>query len=693
MTKRFVSSIVVALSLCALLFVATAVLSPGSTQAGPVSAAQSQGEGAEKGQGSTEQPRGTWSDVAPFPTISVTEWYPCNPQPCTPTGVNVSARIKRAGASGYHPNGKLYMMGGRHGLDGQEDYPLRWIWEYDPLANTWTRKNALLEGTQSRDRFVANMAVATLTDTTGVRVYAVGGSNVDSVPSNLVRSYDPVADSITQLTGDVWPATPVRIPGGWAVHDNKLYIFGGFSLIANGGQGSVFTDTWRFDPMAPVGSKWTQLDSMNLGRGYIGGAAVNGKLYAVGGDTWDAATRTLTPVSNVEMLDLAQPSPTWVDVAPLPDARGDLGAWGYDSGTPYEIAGKVMAAGGSYPVPSANSYLYDPASNTWTSAPPMVHATRNFARAQLNGYLYAFGGYDYTNNTPNGANWNQRYDATGPVGTSTPTTTGTPPTSTPTLPPTNTPAATPTACQAGTYTIATATATIVPGTTNIGSSCDDCITDVALPFPFTLYNQAFTSVGLDSNGKAHFPSGDSVFSNSCLPQPGATYSIYPYWDDLRTDTTGSGIFTSISGSAPNRIFNIEWRTTYFSGGGTANFELRLYEGTSGRFDVIYGTVSQGNASATGGVQLSASAFTQDFCNGSGSPATGARIYTLQGGCPTNTPGPSHTATATSTATVTNTATATNTAIATDTPEVTVTATPTSCTLEFTDVPVTNTVHP
>ena len=49
---------------------------------------------------------------------------------------------------------------------------------------------------------------------------------------------------------------------------------------------------------------------------------------------------------------------------------------------------------------------------------------------------------------------------------------------------------------------------------------------------------------------------------------------------------------------------------------SANYELRLYEGQS-RFDVIYGTVTQGNTSATAGVQKNDTAFDQYFCNGSG----------------------------------------------------------------------------
>ena len=53
---------------------------------------------------------------------------------------------------------------------------------------------------------------------------------------------------------------------------------------------------------------------------------------------------------------------------------------------------------------------------------------------------------------------------------------------------------------------------------------------------------------------------------------------------------------------------------YFPGSGTANFELRLYEGQT-RFDIIYGTVDNGNTSATAGVQKNDTAFTQYFCNG------------------------------------------------------------------------------
>ena len=139
----------------------------------------------------------------------------------------------------------------------------------------------------------------------------------------------------------------------------------------------------------------------------------------------------------------------------------------------------------------------------------------------------------------------------------------------------------------GVYAISQIGGSIVPGTTDIGNHGDDTVTPVTLPFPFTLYDQTFTTINLSSNGNAQFTTTDTTFTNQCLPWLTHNYTIYPYWDDLYLVNSGFGIFTSISGTAPNRIFNIEWRAQYFPGSGTANFELRLYEGQS-RFDVIYG---------------------------------------------------------------------------------------------------------
>ena len=175
---------------------------------------------------------------------------------------------------------------------------------------------------------------------------------------------------------------------------------------------------------------------------------------------------------------------------------------------------------------------------------------------------------------------------------------------------------------------------------------------------------------------------DTAFTNSCLPWTTHNYTILPYWDDQCTGpctgVTGTtyGIFTSTTGVSPNRIFNIEWRAAYYNSGGAGiplNYELRLYESQT-RFDVIYGSVPQGNTSATAGVQKNDTAFDQYFCNGTGGAATGGQSYIIQ---TCGTPSPTPTATATSTGTPSPTPTATATVPPSPTPTATATATATA----------------
>ena len=122
---------------------------------------------------------------------------------------------------------------------------------------------------------------------------------------------------------------------------------------------------------------------------------------------------------------------------------------------------------------------------------------------------------------------------------------------------------TPTPCNSP-YVITTITATIVPGTTDIGNHGDDSVTTISLPFPYTLYDMSFTSINLSSNGNAQFVTAGTDFTNVCLPWTTHDYTIFPNWDDLYLVNSGFGIFTSISGTAPNRIFNIEWRAQCLS---------------------------------------------------------------------------------------------------------------------------------
>ena len=225
------------------------------------------------------------------------------------------------------------------------------------------------------------------------------------------------------------------------------------------------------------------------------------------------------------------------------------------------------------------------------------------------------------------------------------------------------------------YVFTQGTDTIVPGDTNIGSNCDECDTFVPLPFDFQLYGTTYNGMNVSSNGRLDFVNANEPggFITACLPSPPSYFTgmpydntIFPLWQDMRTDATldgcanfpgaTCGVFTSVTGSAPNRIFNIEWRTVlYWDETAPQNFEVRLYENDpNGRFDVIFGTLTPplyAERAWVSGVQGDGNLgiYTADFCICWPDPApqNQSRTYMLT---PCGTPSPTPTATPSPTST-------------------------------------------
>lgn len=152
------------------------------------------------------------------------------------------------------------------------------------------------------------------------------------------------------------------------------------------------------------------------------------------------------------------------------------------------------------------------------------------------------------------------------------------------------------------YAITTATGqTINGGTVSVGNAGDDTVTSgVAIPFPFPFNGVDRNTINVSSNGNAQFTSTSTAFTNTCpLPSAALNNLLAGHWDDLRTDRAGGGIFTSVTGVAPNRVFNIEWRAVTFSTPESPIvFEIRLYE-TGGIIEYVYSNVT-GNATNTNG---------------------------------------------------------------------------------------------
>jgi hypothetical protein len=220
------------------------------------------------------------------------------------------------------------------------------------------------------------------------------------------------------------------------------------------------------------------------------------------------------------------------------------------------------------------------------------------------------------------------------------------------------------------YVITQGTDRIVAGDTNIGNNCDECDTPIPLPFNFQLYGTTYAGVNVSSNGRLDFVNANEPggFITACLPSPPNYFTGLPYdntifalWQDLRTDAQPGcasfhggecGVFTSVTGSAPNRIFNIEWRAVaYTDNTAPQNFEVRLYENDPNqRFDVIFGTLTApiyAERQWVSGVQGDGNLgfYTEDFCvcPPDSGPQNVSRTYMLT---PCATPSPTPTATPT-----------------------------------------------
>jgi hypothetical protein len=142
----------------------------------------------------------------------------------------------------------------------------------------------------------------------------------------------------------------------------------------------------------------------------------------------------------------------------------------------------------------------------------------------------------------------------------------------------------------------------IAGVDDIENHCDDCTTPVPLPFTFTFYGTSYDEARVSSNGNLQFASSASTFTNTELPNTDTNEAIFPYFDDLRTDTSGHGVFVKTVGTAPNRVFIIEWRTSYFGNNDQeAFFEVQLEE-TTNEIYMVYGQTRDNGATATAGIQ-------------------------------------------------------------------------------------------
>jgi hypothetical protein len=145
---------------------------------------------------------------------------------------------------------------------------------------------------------------------------------------------------------------------------------------------------------------------------------------------------------------------------------------------------------------------------------------------------------------------------------------------------------------ASSYTFAQSTTTytaINTTGTQITSGCDDSYyLNYPIGFSFNFNGTAYTAFCVSCNGWMNLGTTgtNTYYTPICDGSTPATLS--PFAGDLYGTATGNGIYYQTTGTAPNRVFILEWHNWgfYSSGLNEMSFEVKLYE-TSNVVQFVY----------------------------------------------------------------------------------------------------------
>lgn len=242
-------------------------------------------------------------------------------------------------------DGKMYVLGGF----GKGIKALTRVDVLDPLTGAWSTRADLPAP-------VTHVGLAL--DDLQRTAWLAGGFVGDNpgVATDAVWSYD--------VDQDVWsPGPPLPRPvagGGFARLGRELHWFGGFEADRD----TNVPDHWVLD-LDDLAQGWSSLAPLPQPRGHVGGAALLGRVHAIGGQF----AHDTSPV-DLDFHHAYDPlSDTWSEVAPLPFPRSH-----FESGT-FLVDGKVVIVGGRSIVMGlwalSDVTAYDPTSDVWMALPPL----------------------------------------------------------------------------------------------------------------------------------------------------------------------------------------------------------------------------------------------------------------------------------------------------------------------------------
>jgi PKD repeat protein len=208
----------------------------------------------------------------------------------------------------------------------------------------------------------------------------------DAGPDQTVNEGDTVQFDGTGSTGGgggigewVWKAfvPSFRMGGGSATLDDDIYFLGGVGSRDGMGQLAV-KDT--AEVYSATNDTWYGHFHMPEPRSGLGAAAVEGKVYAIGGNNGTDSTDTT--------FEYDPSTGSWTEKAVMPMALEGFGI--------ATVNDKIYIMGGYSTLidcyPCGNTYEYDPSADSWSQKADLPTGRNALAAVALNGRIYAIGG-------------------------------------------------------------------------------------------------------------------------------------------------------------------------------------------------------------------------------------------------------------------------------------------------------------
>ncbi len=205
------------------------------------------------------------------------------------------------------------------------------------------------------------------------KVYVVGGSNTET--STL-----PTTTLAYNIASKEWSQIPLSNNKSRYCHcscviDGKLYVLGGGDNL-----GTVST----MDMYDPNTGEWISKKSMSTDRGLATCAAIDDKIYVMGGMRVVGSAYYYEGFSTVEVYDTK--NDTWTSLADMPTKR-----WGH---TATAFNGKIYVFGGRSNMSVYSSIeIYDPLTNTWTTTLNIPTKRYCLTSCLLDSNIYVIGGW------------------------------------------------------------------------------------------------------------------------------------------------------------------------------------------------------------------------------------------------------------------------------------------------------------